>query len=73
MAQLGRISVPTLVDSGLTCPLTSDFGFAFGQDLAVGEVELSVDKSPGYVGITTSLALNGLCYPRLSFLIHNFP
>ncbi|SPE29618.1 hypothetical protein SBA6_1130040 [Candidatus Sulfopaludibacter sp. SbA6] len=26
---IGRITVPALVDSGLTFPLTSDFGYGF--------------------------------------------
>ena len=28
---IGRIQIPTIVDSGLTFPLTSDFGFGFSQ------------------------------------------
>lgn len=32
---IGRISVPALVDSGLTFPLTSDFDFGFTQNRPV--------------------------------------
>lgn len=32
---IGRISVPALVDSGLTFPLTSDFGYGFTQERPV--------------------------------------
>ena len=32
---IGRISVPALVDSGLTFPFTSDFGYGFTQERPV--------------------------------------
>src|SRR5690349_23142980 len=32
---IGRISVPDLVDSGLTFPLASDFGYGYSQDFPV--------------------------------------
>lgn len=32
---IGRIGVPALVDSGLTFPLISDFGYGFSQDWPV--------------------------------------
>ncbi len=46
---IGRISVPTLVDSGLTFPLTSDFGYGFSQDRPVvvhqfGELDAKAEQ-----------------------------
>src|SRR5579883_505498 len=46
---IGRISVPTLVDSGLTFPLTSDFGYGFTQDHPVvvhqfGELDAKAEQ-----------------------------
>ncbi|HZT28813.1 MAG TPA: hypothetical protein VFA33_02945 [Bryobacteraceae bacterium] len=49
MDNIGRISVPTLVDSGLTFPLTSDFGYGFSQDRPVvvhqfGELDAKAEQ-----------------------------
>ena len=46
---IGRMSVPTLVDSGLTFPLTSDFGYGFTQDRPVvvhqfGELDAKAEQ-----------------------------
>jgi hypothetical protein len=46
---IGRISVPALVDSGLTFPLTSDFGYGFSQERPVvvhqfGELGAKADQ-----------------------------
>lgn len=46
---IGRISVPALVDSGLTFPLTSDFGYGFSQDRPVvvhqfGELDAKAEQ-----------------------------
>src|SRR5438105_7784935 len=46
---IGRISVPALVDSGLTFPLTSDFGYGFTQDRPVvvhqfGELDAKAEQ-----------------------------
>lgn len=46
---IGRISVPALVDSGLTFPLTSDFGYGFGQGRPVvvhqfGELDANAEQ-----------------------------
>ena len=46
---IGRISVPALVDSGLTFPLTSDFGFGFSQERPVvvhqfGELDAKAEQ-----------------------------
>jgi hypothetical protein len=46
---IGRISVPALVDSGLTFPLTSDFGYGFSQDCPVvvhrfGELDAKTEQ-----------------------------
>jgi hypothetical protein len=46
---IGRISVPALVDSGLTFPLTSDFGHGFSQDCPVvvhqfGELDAKAEQ-----------------------------
>ena len=46
---IGRISVPALVDSGLTFPLTSDFGYGFSQERPVvvhqfGEVDAKAEQ-----------------------------
>lgn len=46
---IGRIAVPTLVDSGLTFPFTSDFGYGFSQDRPVvvhqlGELDAKAEQ-----------------------------
>jgi hypothetical protein len=46
---IGRISVPALVDSGLTFPLTSDFGYGFTQERPVvvhqfGELDAKAEQ-----------------------------
>jgi hypothetical protein len=46
---IGRIPVPTLADSGLTFPLTSDFGYGFTQDRPVvvhqfGELDAKAEQ-----------------------------
>jgi hypothetical protein len=46
---IGRISVPPLVDSGLTFPLTSDFGYGFTQERPVvvhqfGELDAKAEQ-----------------------------
>src|SRR5579885_2070728 len=46
---IGRIPVPTLADSGLTFPLTSDFGYGFSQDRPVvvhqfGELDAKAEQ-----------------------------
>jgi hypothetical protein len=46
---IGRISVPALVDSGLTFPLTSDVGYGFSQDRPVvvhqfGELDAKAEQ-----------------------------
>ena len=46
---IGRISVPALVDSGLTFPFTSDFGYGFSQERPVvvhqfGELDAKAEQ-----------------------------
>src|SRR5579871_2577143 len=46
---IGRITVPSLVSSGLTFPLTSDFGYGFTQDRPVvvhrfGELDAKAEQ-----------------------------
>jgi hypothetical protein len=46
---IGRISVPVLIDSGLTFPFTSDFGHGFSQERPVvahqfGELDAKAEQ-----------------------------